>query len=110
VGDWSEIGTRPQYGTVRLDHLLSRESHCRPNHCSAFGDTPNPGPSRNAADSHVDHWLFGLSRRRRLDVLSRGSVTRVVAQRSSLFRFEGTAPGPPRGGLARFFSGPAGAA
>ena len=28
-------------------------------------------------------------------MLSRGSVTRVVAQRSSLFRFEGTAPGLP---------------
>jgi hypothetical protein len=28
-------------------------------------------------------------------LLSRGSVTRVVAQRSSLFRFEGTAPGLP---------------
>ena len=49
---------------MRLDHLLSKESTVGQPSTSA-GQT---------ADSHVDHWLFGLSRRRRLDVSSRGSV------------------------------------
>ncbi len=43
-------------------------------------------------------------------MLSRGSATRVWIRRSSLFRFEGTAPGPPCGALGLFSSGPAGAA
>ena len=37
-------------------------------------------------------------------MLSRGSATRVSIDRSSLFRFEGTAPGPLWGPLACLFS------
>ena len=48
---------------MRLDHLLSKES--------TVGQAANL--AAQTADSHVDHWLFGLSQRRRLDVLSRGS-------------------------------------